>query len=238
MRYAPNVAIAHLISATAIASSGGRRTRRREFDTALDAWTRPSPGVHYDLGLLYLFSPSVPGVRARTTRWRRRSRSSRRFKSMRGAKTPKGHGRRRRRAPQHGEGKQGELQMKSRPRPQRQPLRRPPRHRRRSACGLRAPQARRPRRSAARRAKSNPRARGRAKLRYEGGTAAMKRVVDVTGSLRRLRAWPLRARGRRTSRGQRPRSSSKACSRSARSRSSVACRSRSRRSTSARSSRS
>ena len=49
-------------------------------------------GVHYDLGLLYLFSPSVPGASGRTISSRRRFRSSQTFKSMRGAKALKGPG--------------------------------------------------------------------------------------------------------------------------------------------------
>ena len=49
-------------------------------------------GAHYDLGLLYLFSPSVPGVGGPEDQITRAIAELQNYKSMRGAKALKGQG--------------------------------------------------------------------------------------------------------------------------------------------------
>ena len=88
------------IWATAIACWVGRGTQRRS-STRRSAWTRRSPGVHYDLGLLYLFSPNVPGVTGQDDQLAKAIQELETYRSMRSAKAAQGPGRRRGRAPQH-----------------------------------------------------------------------------------------------------------------------------------------
>jgi Tfp pilus assembly protein PilF len=63
VRYAPNSALAHLNLGDAYRLGGRIPDAKKEFDTAL-AMDSSLAVVHYDMGLLYLFSPSVPGTSA------------------------------------------------------------------------------------------------------------------------------------------------------------------------------
>jgi hypothetical protein len=69
-------------------------------------------GVHYDLGLLYLFSPSVPGASTPDDQLVRAIQELETFKSMRGAKTLKGPGDDVDELLSTAKRKQGELQVK------------------------------------------------------------------------------------------------------------------------------
>ena len=80
------------ISATATACSGAPGDAKKEFDKAPSAWTRRSPGVHYDLGLLYLFSPNVPGVSGPDDQLAKAIQELETYRSMRSAKAAKGPG--------------------------------------------------------------------------------------------------------------------------------------------------
>ncbi len=63
VKFAPNVAAAHLNLADAYRLAGRVVDSKREFDNALSKDSSLSM-AHYDIGLLYLFSPSVPGTTA------------------------------------------------------------------------------------------------------------------------------------------------------------------------------
>jgi tetratricopeptide (TPR) repeat protein len=63
VRFAPNSALSHLNLGDAYRLAGRIADAKKEFDTAL-AMDSSLAVAHYDLGLLYLFSPSVPGTSA------------------------------------------------------------------------------------------------------------------------------------------------------------------------------
>jgi tetratricopeptide (TPR) repeat protein len=92
VRYAPNVPIAHLDLGDCYRLLGNRQgDAKSELDRAL-AMDSTLAGVHYDLGLLYLFSPSVPGASSQDDQLSKAIRELETFKSMRGAKALKGQG--------------------------------------------------------------------------------------------------------------------------------------------------
>ncbi len=91
VRYAPNVALAHLDLGDCYRLLGRPGDAKKEFEGA----QRLDPtlaGVHYNLGLLYLFSPSVPGASGRDDQLAKAIQELEAFRSMRGAKAPKGQG--------------------------------------------------------------------------------------------------------------------------------------------------
>ncbi len=61
IKFSPNNAIAHLDLGDCYRLLGRPADAKREFDTALQQDSALA-AVHYNLGLLYLFSPNVPGV--------------------------------------------------------------------------------------------------------------------------------------------------------------------------------
>jgi tetratricopeptide (TPR) repeat protein len=89
--YAPNVGIAHLDLGDCYRLLGRPADAKRELDAALNIDSTLA-GAHYDLGLLYLFSSSVPGVSGQDDQLTRAIRELESYKSMRGAKAPKGQG--------------------------------------------------------------------------------------------------------------------------------------------------
>jgi tetratricopeptide (TPR) repeat protein len=91
VRYAPNVPIAHLDLGDCYRLLGRPGDAKSELDRAM-AMDSTLAGVHYDLGLLYLFSPSVPGAASQDDQLTKAIRELETYKSMRGAKTPKGPG--------------------------------------------------------------------------------------------------------------------------------------------------
>ena len=88
VRYAPNNALAHLNLGDAYRLSGKPQEAKREFDTALSLDSSLAV-VHYDLGLLYLFSPSIPGTNA-DSQVSTAIKELETYKSMRGAKAAPG----------------------------------------------------------------------------------------------------------------------------------------------------
>jgi tetratricopeptide (TPR) repeat protein len=91
VRYAPNVPVAHLDLGDCYRLLGRPADAKSELDRAM-AMDSTLAGVHYDLGLLYLFSPSVPGAASQDDQLSKAIRELETYKSMRGAKTPKGPG--------------------------------------------------------------------------------------------------------------------------------------------------
>jgi tetratricopeptide (TPR) repeat protein len=91
LRYAPNVPVAHLDLGDCYRLLGRPGDAKSELDRAI-AMDSTLAGVHYDLGLLYLFSPSVPGAASQDDQLSKAIRELETYKSMRGAKTPKGQG--------------------------------------------------------------------------------------------------------------------------------------------------
>ena len=91
VRYAPNVPIAHLDLGDCYRLLGRPGDAKSELDRAM-AMDSTLAGVHYDLGLLYLFSTSVPGAASQDDQLTKAIRELEMYKSMRGAKTPKGPG--------------------------------------------------------------------------------------------------------------------------------------------------
>jgi tetratricopeptide (TPR) repeat protein len=91
VRYAPNVPVAHLDLGDCYRLLGRPGDSKSELDRAM-AMDSTLAGVHYDLGLLYLFSPSVPGASGQDDQLSKAIRELETYKSMRGAKTPKGQG--------------------------------------------------------------------------------------------------------------------------------------------------
>jgi tetratricopeptide (TPR) repeat protein len=91
VRYAPNVPIAHLDLGDCYRLLGRPGDAKKEFDTAL-GMDSTLAGVHYNLGLLYLFSSSVPGVSSPDDQLAKAIKELETYKSMRGAKVPKGQG--------------------------------------------------------------------------------------------------------------------------------------------------
>ncbi|MGA7124152.1 MAG: tetratricopeptide repeat protein [Polyangiaceae bacterium] len=91
VRYAPNVPVAHLDLGDCYRLLGRPGDAKSELDRAM-AMDSTLAGVHYDLGLLYLFSPSVPGAASQDDQLTKAIRELETYKSMRGAKTPKGPG--------------------------------------------------------------------------------------------------------------------------------------------------
>ena len=100
------------ISATATACSVGPGDAKSELDKAL-TMDSTLAGVHYNLGLLYLFSPSVPGASGPDDQLARAIQELQTFKSMRGAKTLKGPGDDVDELLSTAKRKQGELQVKA-----------------------------------------------------------------------------------------------------------------------------
>ncbi len=65
VRYAPQNALAHLNLGDAYRLGGRPADAKKEFDTALSLDSTQAT-AHYDMGLMYLFSPSIPGMSADT----------------------------------------------------------------------------------------------------------------------------------------------------------------------------
>jgi tetratricopeptide (TPR) repeat protein len=91
VRYAPNIPIAHLDLGDCYRLLGRPGDAKKEFDTAL-GMDSTLAGAHYNLGLLYLFSTSVPGVSSADDQLAKAIKELETYKSMRGAKVPKGQG--------------------------------------------------------------------------------------------------------------------------------------------------
>jgi tetratricopeptide (TPR) repeat protein len=91
VRYAPNLPMAHLDLGDCYRLLGRAGDSKSELDKAI-GMDSTLAGVHYDLGLLYLFSPSVPGAAGQDDQLAKAIRELETYKSMRGAKTPKGQG--------------------------------------------------------------------------------------------------------------------------------------------------
>ena len=91
VRYAPSVPIAHLDLGDCYRLLGRPGDAKAELDRAM-ALDSTLAGVHYDLGLLYLFSPSVPGASNQDEQLSKAIRELETYRSMRGAKAPKGQG--------------------------------------------------------------------------------------------------------------------------------------------------
>src|ERR1019366_2758317 len=111
VRYAPNVAVAHLDLGDCYRLLGRPGDSKSELDKAL-TMDSTLAGVHYDHGLLYLFSPSVPGASTPDDQLVRAIQELETFKSMRGAKTLKGPGDDVDELLSTAKRKQGELQVK------------------------------------------------------------------------------------------------------------------------------
>jgi len=90
VHFAPNNALAHLNVGDAYRLAGRPQDAKKEFDTALSMDSSLAQ-VHYDLGLLYLFSPNVPGTTA-DAQVATAIRELETYKSMRGTRQigPKG----------------------------------------------------------------------------------------------------------------------------------------------------
>jgi tetratricopeptide (TPR) repeat protein len=110
--FAPNVGIAHLDLGECYRLLGRAADAKRELDTALTLDSTLA-GAHYDLGLLYLFSPTVPGVMSQDDQLTHAIREFESFRSMRGAKAPKGTGDDVDELLSTAKRKQSELQMKN-----------------------------------------------------------------------------------------------------------------------------
>ena len=91
VRYAPNVPVAHLDLGDCYRLLGRPGDAKAEFDRAI-SMDSTLAGVHYNLGLLYLFSPGVPGTSGQDDQITKAIRELETYKSMRGAKAPKGQG--------------------------------------------------------------------------------------------------------------------------------------------------
>ncbi|MEO6420028.1 MAG: hypothetical protein ABIP39_11500 [Polyangiaceae bacterium] len=87
-RFAPNLPLAHLNLGDAYRLGARPQDAKREFDTALSQDSSLAV-VHYDLGLLYLFSPSIPGTNA-DSQVSTAIKELETYKSMRGAKVTPG----------------------------------------------------------------------------------------------------------------------------------------------------
>lgn len=90
-RYAPNVPVAHLDLGDCYRLLGRPGDSKAELEKAI-AMDSTLAGVHYDLGLLYLFSPGVPGAAGQDDQLAKAIKEFETYKSMRGAKAPKGQG--------------------------------------------------------------------------------------------------------------------------------------------------
>jgi tetratricopeptide (TPR) repeat protein len=91
VRYAPNVPVVHLDLGDCYRLLGRPGDAKSELDRAI-TMDSTLAGVHYDLGLLYLFSPSVPGAAGQDDQLSKAIHELETYKSMRGAKAPKGQG--------------------------------------------------------------------------------------------------------------------------------------------------
>ncbi|MCL2448360.1 MAG: tetratricopeptide repeat protein [Polyangiaceae bacterium] len=110
--FAPNAGVAHLDLGDCYRLLGRPADAKRELDAALGLDSTLS-GAHYDLGLLYLFSPAVPGVSSPDDQLTHAIREFESYRSMRGAKAPKGQGDDVEELLSTAKRKQSELQMKS-----------------------------------------------------------------------------------------------------------------------------
>jgi tetratricopeptide (TPR) repeat protein len=110
--FAPNVGVAHLDLGDCYRLLGRAVDAKRELDMALGLDSTLA-GAHYDLGLLYLFSPAVPGVSSPDDQLTHAIREFESYRSMRGAKTPKGQGDDVDELLSTAKRKQSELQMKN-----------------------------------------------------------------------------------------------------------------------------
>jgi tetratricopeptide (TPR) repeat protein len=110
--FAPNVGIAHLDLGECYRLLGRAADAKRELDAALTLDSTLA-GAHYDLGLLYLFSPTVPGVTSQDDQLTHAIREFESYRSMRGAKAPKGTGDDVDELLSTAKRKQSELQMKN-----------------------------------------------------------------------------------------------------------------------------
>jgi Tfp pilus assembly protein PilF len=88
VRFAPKSPLAHLNLGDAYRLGGRVADAKKEFDTALSMDSTLAV-VHYDLGLLYLFSPSVPGTSA-SDQIATAIRELGTYKTMRGARATPG----------------------------------------------------------------------------------------------------------------------------------------------------
>ncbi|WP_394849311.1 tetratricopeptide repeat protein [Pendulispora brunnea] len=88
VRFGPNNPLAHLNLGDAYRLSGRPQDAKKEFDTALSQDSSLAV-AHYDLGLLYLFTPNVPGTTA-DSQVATAIKEFETYRSMRGAKAPPG----------------------------------------------------------------------------------------------------------------------------------------------------
>ena len=88
VRYAPNAPLAHLNLGDAYRLGGRAADARKEFDTALSLDSTLAV-AHYDIGLLYLFSPRIPGTNA-SDQVATAIKELNTYKSMRGARATAG----------------------------------------------------------------------------------------------------------------------------------------------------
>lgn len=91
VRYAPNVPVAHLDLGDCYRLLGRPGDAKKEFDRAV-GMDSTLPGVHYNLGLLYLFSPNVPGASGPDDQLAKAIQELETYRSMRSAKAMKGPG--------------------------------------------------------------------------------------------------------------------------------------------------
>jgi tetratricopeptide (TPR) repeat protein len=63
VKFGPNVALAHLNLGDAYRLAGRPADAKKELDLALSQDSSLAQ-AHYDLGLMYLFSPNIPGMSA------------------------------------------------------------------------------------------------------------------------------------------------------------------------------
>jgi tetratricopeptide (TPR) repeat protein len=91
VRYAPNVPVAHLDLGDCYRLLGRPGDAKSELYRAI-SMDSTLAGVHYDLGLLYLFSPNVPGAKGQDDQLTKAIEELETYRSMRGAKAPKGQG--------------------------------------------------------------------------------------------------------------------------------------------------
>jgi len=85
------VPIAHLDLGDCYRLLGRPADAKKEFDTAI-GMDSTLAGAHYDLGLLYLFSPNVPGVSGQDAQLSKAIQELETYRSMRSARAAKGPG--------------------------------------------------------------------------------------------------------------------------------------------------
>ena len=91
VRYAPGSALAHLDVGDCYRVLSRAGDAKKEFETALQKDTSLAL-VHYDLGLLYLFAPTVPGAGSQDDQVSAAIKELELFKTMRGTRPTRGQG--------------------------------------------------------------------------------------------------------------------------------------------------